>query len=889
MAKPGNAATESLGAGGRWGGWGLAGGCVLLVVLLIFARSFTSDQVMFSNDGPLGGMSARFVEMPGIFFGVWNDLYWVGGQQPSASPTFTSFILYAFGPVGHLKWYAPLAILFAGLCGAFFARRLGGNGGVMALAGLAAALNANFFSYACWGLAARPLTLGVLLLGLAALWGPERRHWLIKTVLAGFTIGVGLMESYDVGAIFSLYLAAFAFFLAIIDAPKPLAGAGRGLLRVGLLAVCAAIMAAHTLSTLIGTQIKGVAGMEQTRESVERRWDEATQWSLPKAETLRILIPGLYGYRMDTPDGGAYWGTVGQTPGWEEHRQGWPRYSGAGEYAGVLVVLVAVWALAQALRGEKSVFEPRERKIVLFWAVAALISILLAWGRHAPFYRLIYALPYFSTIRNPIKFTHPFHLSVIVLFTLGLVGVWRAYLARAAAGRSSLTGQVAQWWRNERGFEKRFCWGLAAALGISGVGFLMFAAGRKEKLEWLTRSGFDAQTAAQVFSSSLGEIGWYLLFLGLAGGLAVLVMSRALSGPRAGWAFGLALAVLVADMARANAPWVIYYNYKERLASHPVLDILRDKPHEHRVKILPFRVSEAMGLLQQVYQVEWAQHQFPYFNIQTLDIVQEPRRAVENVMYREAFEGTNLALLGRMWELTNTRYLLGMAGNLPDLLNQMVDPQKRRFRLHTAFNVVPKKNEARQFSDLTTEITTNGPFALIEFTGALPRAKLYPQWQVVPDGREALKLLADLNFDPWQRVLVESAPAGVQPAAEGGATGKVEWVSYAPKAYTVETECPQPAVLLINNKHHPAWKVRVDGQPAELVRANFLMQGVFVPAGKHRVELRFEPPVTVFYVSLASFGVALVLCVWLLLAVRQPEPVPVPVTVPGPGPAERRK
>lgn len=871
-----NAGLQGLGA---WL-WGILP--VLFVVALLFNKSFEPNYIHFSNDGPLGAISAENGKLPAIYWGFWSDTYWVGNENPSASPTLTSFIRQFLGNVGYAKWYTPLAILFAGLCGAFLARRLGGNGGVMALAGLAAALNANFFSYACWGLAARPLTLGVLLLGIAALWGPERRHWLIKTILAGFTIGVGLMESYDVGAIFSLYLAAFAFFLAVIDAPKPLPGAGRGLLRVAVLAVCAAIMAAHTLSTLIGTQIKGVAGMEQTRENVERRWDEATQWSLPKAETLRVIIPGLYGYRMDTPDGGAYWGTVGQTPGWEQHRQGWPRYSGAGEYAGLLVVLVAVWALAQALRGDKSVFDARERKIILFWAVAALVSIMLAWGRHAPFYRLVYELPYFSTIRNPIKFTHPFHLSLILLFTLGLVGVWRAYLARAAAARGSVAEQLAQWWKQERGFEKRFFWGLLAALGASGLGFLLFAASRKEKLDFLQRTGFEAQTAAQIFSFSLGEIGWYLFFLALAVGLAVLVMSRALSGPRAGWAFGLGLALLVADMARANAPWVIYYDYKERLASHPVLELLREKPHEHRVKILPFRVSEAMGLLQQVYQVEWAQHQFPYFNIQTLDVVQEPRRAVENVMYRETFEGTNLALLGRLWELTNTRYLLGMAGNLPDLLNQMVDPHQRRFRLHTAFNLVPRKSEVRQFSDLTTEITTNGPFAVIEFTGALPRAKLYPQWQVVTQEQQTLKILADLSFDPWQRVLVESLPDGIPAAAAAGAsTGRVEWVSYAPKHYTLETECAQPAVLLINNKHHPAWKVQVDGQPAPLLRANFLMQGVFVPAGKHRVDLRFEPPVTVFYVSLASFGVALGLCLWLVLAARRPQPVPVPVPAAG--------
>ena len=52
--------------------------------------------------------------------------------------------------------------------------------------------------------------------------------------------------------------------------------------------------------------------MEQDSATKEKQWNFATQWSLSKAETLRVLIPGLFGYRMDTPEGGNYWGKVGQ-------------------------------------------------------------------------------------------------------------------------------------------------------------------------------------------------------------------------------------------------------------------------------------------------------------------------------------------------------------------------------------------------------------------------------------------------------------------------------------------------------------------------------------------------------------------------------------------------
>ena len=91
-------------------------------------------------------------------------------------------------------------------------------------------------------------------------------------------------------------------------------------LSVGVLVAGFAVwIAASTLSTLVGTSIKGVAGMGQTAEEKQHRWIEATMWSLPKLETLRVIIPGLFGYRLDnydtTPD---HAGVIGA--GWRKTR-----------------------------------------------------------------------------------------------------------------------------------------------------------------------------------------------------------------------------------------------------------------------------------------------------------------------------------------------------------------------------------------------------------------------------------------------------------------------------------------------------------------------------------------------------------------------------------------
>ncbi len=144
--------------------------------------------------------------------------------------------------------------------------------------------------------------------------------------------------------------------------------------------------------------------MGQSDADKAAHWDYATQWSLPKIETFGIIVPGLFGYRMDTPDGGAYWGAVGRNPGWDRYfasgEKGSPppaplRFYGTGNYAGTLVLLVALWAIAQSLRRKDSVFSTTHRQFLWFWTAVLLVSVLLAFGRFAPFYALLYKLPVF--------------------------------------------------------------------------------------------------------------------------------------------------------------------------------------------------------------------------------------------------------------------------------------------------------------------------------------------------------------------------------------------------------------------------------------------------------------------------------------------------------------
>jgi hypothetical protein len=159
---------------------------------------------------------------------------------------------------------------------------------------------------------------------------------------------------------------------------------------------------------------------------------------------------------------------------------------------------------------------------------------------------------------------------------------------------------------------------------------------------------------------------------------------------------------------------------------------------------------------------------------------------------------------------------------------------------------------------------------VIEFTGALPRAKLYARWETVTNDTAMLDRLRSPAFDPAQSVVLAEEPAGVKPMGDAAA-GEVAFASYAPKDIVLKTKSAAAGVLLLNDRWHPDWRVAVDGRPAPLLRANFLMRGVAVPSGEHTVEFRFAPPSGMLWVSLSAIFTGLV-GVGVLAVTRTKEP-----------------
>ncbi len=835
--------------------WALA--LLVLVLCLFFWRSFSPDQVAFSNDGPYGLQMAECNSMPSIITGQWSDLGWLGNEGISPSPDITCALLAAFPPRVFCNIFVPVTLLIVGMGACFCLRQFKLAPLACILGGLAAALNSDFLSTASWGVAPETIAFGMNYLALGLLAGTSGRRPWVRVILAGLAVGTGVMEGFDMGAIFSLFVAAFTLFQAIfLQEGGTAQKLGRGIVRIAVVAIFAGIIAVHVLSLLVGTQIKGVAGVAQDEASKKERWGFVTQFSLPKAETLQVLVPGIFGYRNvwhmcdnDQPKDDQYWGSIGAQP-----PTFW-RLTGTGFYAGVLVVIVALWGMAQSFRNRGSPYSQLQRRSIWFWSTILLVALLLAYGKFAPFFQFFYALPYASTIRNPVKFMHVFSWALVILFGYGVHGLAVTYLQNPVTSTLGWVAQFKKWRSAAAPFERKWMNALTIAIGVSLLGWLIYASKSSALEAYLKTVGISDAEAPGVARFSLQAVGWFILFLVLSVGLLALIFSGQFSGRRAKWGGILLGGLLVLDLGRAACPWIVYYDVNYKFADDPIIDILADKPYEHRVAFLPSEIrTEQQALLHNAYGSHWNQHLFPYHNIQCFDIAQEPRVAIDKERFMRAIPPTRL-----LYELLNVRYVLGPGG---DFLQQ-IGPVGKLFRVVKSFNLVPKcPNPTTEPVDWISKEDPNGQLAVMEFTAALPRAKLFANWQVETNDEETLHGLASPSFDPHQTVFVaNSVPAPT--AAANPPDDAVKITSYKAKRIELEADANTASVLLLSERFHPKWQVSVDGNPATVLRCNFIERGVYLPPGKHTVVFRFAPSMTTFYVSFGAVVLGLLLSGWL--------------------------
>ncbi len=123
-----------------------------------------------------------------------------------------------------------------------------------------------------------------------------------------------------------------------------------------------------------------------------------------------------------------------------------------------------------------------------------------------------------------------------------------------------------------------------------------------------------------------------------------------------------------------------------------------------------------------------------------------------------------------------------------------------------------------------------------------PRAWLVGRVEVADDAA-ILQKIADPAFDRWNIALLEenNQIANLQIANSNSQFAIHNSQFPTPGRIIHQISADAPALLVLSETHYPGWQATVDGQPAPILRADYVLRAVPVPAGDHTVELTFRP------------------------------------------------
>ena len=441
----------------------------------------------------------------------------------------------------------------------------------------------------------------------------------------------------------------------------------------------------------------------------------------------------------------------------------------------------------------------------VFALVLGVFALMVSLGHYFPLYGFMYDhLPLFNKFRVPVMIVLLFHLAVC----LGAAWGWTRVLDDDERGT-----RAGGWFGGALG---RVLLVAAAVLAsMFAVGVLGQAAfgGAFARAAAHHRPGYPPEAAAAVYQAYVADIGRAAL-LGLLT-LAVAVLARRHKMPAA-LATLVVLGLMLADILPVSDQVMRPVIGQPALNSFDagrddVVDWLQKQPGLFRVR--PFAPDDFQS------------NRFAGFGIQSLGGYHAAKpRIVQDLIERRA-------LFSVSWlDLLNTRYLI---------IDEPLDMPGIR------------------------QVFQNDRTYIFENQQALPRATIVAQVRVATMDTSVVDSISHGTRDPREWVWLEKDPGPLGPVS--GA--RVDVSAYELNEVHVDVETPGPGVLRLADLWYPDWAVTIDGKEAPLLRADYALRGVVVPAGSHRVEFHFRSKAVRqgLMLSLVSLTAALLLIVagWL--------------------------
>ncbi len=127
--------------------------------------------------------------------------------------------------------------------------------------------------------------------------------------------------------------------------------------------------------------------------------------------------------------------------------------------------------------------------------------------------------------------------------------------------------------------------------------------------------------------------------------------------------------------------------------------------------------------------------------------------------------------------------------------------------------------------------------------------------KVIPEDAAQLSAMREPGFNPYGETILAQEPTAKDPLVDQGEKAGLQ--------YDLEQDDFDHQIFQLGLKksnwvvfseiNYPGWKAWVDGSPKPIITSNYLFRGLYVEAGDHQVQFRFEPS----WFSLLLFGMLL--------------------------------
>ena len=146
---------------------------------------------------------------------------------------------------------------------------------------------------------------------------------------------------------------------------------------------------------------------------------------------------------------------------------------------------------------------------------------------------------------------------------------------------------------------------------------------------------------------------------------------------------------------------------------------------------------------------------------------------------------------------------------------------------------------------------------------------------LVSNADEELSLLSSINprhtaavdvrfRDKLPDALISAGGCADTLSAGDACNQRIVLTSYEANALTFEAETDRERLAVFSDIYYPGWLCNIDGEPADILRADYVLRAVVIPAGKHTIEFRFDPQS--LHATEAIANTALIVLALLLIA-----------------------